>query len=393
MARFGDRVKETTDTTGTGTLDLNGAPTGFRGFGDEFTTGNDEISYLIVDDPDNPTEYEYGKGTFTSGTPDTFARDTVEGSSNAGNKVSFTAGTKTIVATPTAEDMNRVLGAGAWGRKSALVREITADTTMVAADDGKLVDADGSGNSPDGLTYTLLPAATAGDGFVVTIKNTGASGTVTIDGNASETIDGATTLSLPAQNDVATLRCDGTGWHVVGRPSEVEIIASGTVSGAAALDLSGLSTTYRAYELVIDGLVPATDAVNLLLRFSNDGGSTFKAGASDYSFVAHDADTGAVAIGLTADETASEIRINNRAVGSDTGEQGSLRLTAFNPANAATRTQVIWQYVYRNSGGTLSVGGGSGEVVTAESNAALRVLFSSGNIEGANYTLYGKRAS
>src|SRR3990172_9504516 len=109
-ALFGNRVKETTDTTGTGTLDLNGAPAGFRGFADEFTTLDSSISYLIVDDPDNPTEYEYGKGTFTSGTPNTFARDTVEGSSNSGNKVSWSAGTKTIVATPLASDFSNIAG-------------------------------------------------------------------------------------------------------------------------------------------------------------------------------------------------------------------------------------------------------------------------------------------
>lgn len=104
MAKVGNRVKETSDTTGTGTLDLNGAATGFRSFLDEFTTG-DEVYYLIVDDPDNPTDYEYGIGTITSGTPDTLSRDTVEGSSNSGNKVSWSAGTKTVICTPTAAFM------------------------------------------------------------------------------------------------------------------------------------------------------------------------------------------------------------------------------------------------------------------------------------------------
>lgn len=101
MAKFANRVKETTDTTGTGTLDLNGAATGFRAFGDELTSG-DEVFYLIVDDPDNPTSYEYGVGTFTSGTPDTLSRDTVEGSSQGGSKVSWLSGTKVVIATPTA---------------------------------------------------------------------------------------------------------------------------------------------------------------------------------------------------------------------------------------------------------------------------------------------------
>ena len=62
MAKVGNRVKETSTTTGTGTLDLLGAPTGFRAFLTEFVT-TDRVSYLIVDDPDNPTDYEIGIGT------------------------------------------------------------------------------------------------------------------------------------------------------------------------------------------------------------------------------------------------------------------------------------------------------------------------------------------
>ncbi len=40
MAKFGNRVKETTDSTGTGTIDLNGAPSGFQSFADEFSSAD-----------------------------------------------------------------------------------------------------------------------------------------------------------------------------------------------------------------------------------------------------------------------------------------------------------------------------------------------------------------
>lgn len=105
MAEFGNRVKETTTTTGTGTLDLDGAPTGFRAFSNEFTSGDSRVRYLIVDDPDNPTDYEIGLGTFNTGTPNTLSRDTVEASSNSDNKVSWSAGTKTVVNLSSAADL------------------------------------------------------------------------------------------------------------------------------------------------------------------------------------------------------------------------------------------------------------------------------------------------
>ena len=101
MAKFADRVVETTQTTGTGTLDLDGAQTGFRAFSDELTTGR-AVYYVIEDDPASPTEYEYGIGTWTSGSPNTLSRDTVEGSSNGGSKISLTGGTTyTVSATVT----------------------------------------------------------------------------------------------------------------------------------------------------------------------------------------------------------------------------------------------------------------------------------------------------
>jgi hypothetical protein len=236
MAKVGNRVKETTDTTGTGTLDLNGTPTGFRGFGDEFTSA-DEVYYLIVDDPDSPTSYEYGVGTFTAGSPDTLSRDTVEGSSNSGNKVSFLAGTKTVISTPTAAMLAPVAGLGGWATKSDAVVAKTTNYTLLAADDGKLIDADGSGNSPAGLTLTL-PAAASSSGFVISVMNTGATGTVTIDGNGAETIDGETTLDITDQFGAATVRCDGTEWHAVQKPLA-------TVGQAEAE--AGAATTRRAW--------------------------------------------------------------------------------------------------------------------------------------------------
>lgn len=96
VVKLANRVKETTSTTGTGTIDLAGAVTGFRAFSDELSNG-DDVYYLIVDDPDDPTDYEFGEGTYTAGTPDTLSRDTVLGSSNSDNKVSFSSGTKTVI--------------------------------------------------------------------------------------------------------------------------------------------------------------------------------------------------------------------------------------------------------------------------------------------------------
>ena len=66
-------------------------------------------------------------------------------------------------------------------------------------------------NQTAGGTLSLLPVATAGEGFYFIVKKNTTS-TVTIDPNASETINGATTLALTSD---AIIYCDGTKWLTI----------------------------------------------------------------------------------------------------------------------------------------------------------------------------------
>jgi len=86
-----DRVQETTTTTGTGTLTLGGAVTGYQSF---TAIGNGNTTYYAIYGSGS-TEWEVGIGTYTaSGT--TLSRDTVLASSNSGSLVNFSAGTKNV---------------------------------------------------------------------------------------------------------------------------------------------------------------------------------------------------------------------------------------------------------------------------------------------------------
>ena len=89
MAFFADRVKETTTTTGTGSLTLGGTATGFRTFTSALSNG-DLVYYAI----DGGAEWEVGLGTFTA--PATLARTSILASSNAGAVVNLSAGTKIV---------------------------------------------------------------------------------------------------------------------------------------------------------------------------------------------------------------------------------------------------------------------------------------------------------
>ena len=86
-----DRVKETTTTTGTGTVTLLGAATGFQSFA---AIGNANTTYYAIVGQTG-SEWEVGIGTYTSsGT--TLSRDTVLASSNSGSLVNLSAGTKDV---------------------------------------------------------------------------------------------------------------------------------------------------------------------------------------------------------------------------------------------------------------------------------------------------------
>jgi hypothetical protein len=91
-----DRVKETTSTTGTGTVTLLGASMGFQSFA---AIGNGNTTYYTIAGQ-GTSEWEVGVGTYTSSG---LARTTVLASSNSGSLVNFSAGTKDVFVTYPAE--------------------------------------------------------------------------------------------------------------------------------------------------------------------------------------------------------------------------------------------------------------------------------------------------
>lgn len=95
---FAPRVLETSTTTGTGTLTLAGAVTGYQAFSAVCANG-DRVYYYIeaVDASGVPAgDWETGFGTCIGGT---LVRDEIKYSSNSNSAVSFAAGTKRVALT------------------------------------------------------------------------------------------------------------------------------------------------------------------------------------------------------------------------------------------------------------------------------------------------------
>lgn len=91
MSKFADRVKETSTSTGTGSITLAGAATQYEAFSANFDIGQ-RLDYAIV--LQGGTEWETGRGYLSGAT--TLVRELVFESSNSDAAVNFSAGTKDV---------------------------------------------------------------------------------------------------------------------------------------------------------------------------------------------------------------------------------------------------------------------------------------------------------
>lgn len=103
IGQYPDRVKETTTTTGTGSITLAGAATGYRSFSAALLDGT-RVDYCIVQQ--DGSEWEIGDGIFTS--PSTLSREAVDVNHNSTTSlINFSAGTKDVFIVWTGSDADR----------------------------------------------------------------------------------------------------------------------------------------------------------------------------------------------------------------------------------------------------------------------------------------------
>lgn len=164
---FADRVKETSTTTGTGTLDLLGPATGFQGFvlgiGDTNTT---KYTIEAIDGNGDPTgEWEVGIGTVTDAGTDTLSRDIVLASSNSGALVNFSAGTKQVFCDHPAQETQQA-GCRVKLNANFSVPETTTDIDFVNADH-EIFDTDGFHEGVTNPERLTIPAGLDGTYLVV----------------------------------------------------------------------------------------------------------------------------------------------------------------------------------------------------------------------------------
>lgn len=312
-----DRVKETTTTTGTGTITLDGASTGFQSFS---VIGNGNTTYYTIAGQ-GTNEWEVGIGTYTSsGT--TLSRDTVLASSaGAPTKTTFSAGTKDVFVTYTAARSVNVdgtsidtFGMGAT-QGDILYASATDNFVRLAKDTNatRYLANTGTTNNPawaqvnlaNGVTGTL-PVANGGTGQTTytdgqllignTTGNTLTKATLTGTSNQITVTNGSGSITLATPQNIGTASSVQFGSFGVGTA------ASGTTGEIRATN--NVTAYYSSDRALKENIRDIPDA---LIKVCAIGGKLFdwtddyiqKRGGADGYFV-QKADFGVIAQDVAA---------------------------------------------------------------------------------------------
>ncbi|HEY4136500.1 MAG TPA: hypothetical protein VGO34_14945 [Alphaproteobacteria bacterium] len=264
MPKFLNCVKETSDTTGTGPFDLNGAPQGFFPVGSQAQSG-DQIYYTAVDNPDAPTMREIGYGTFTAGTPDTLSRDVVEASTNDNEKVSWPGGTLTIVATATAGSFG---GAGPLDQIFAKLGDVNSFTkTQKWSKGADVTPVAGVLTLGDDGNYFVLQA-----GAVTSIATKGVGTTIRLQAAGVSPLTNSAGLVVPG-GDYATVpgdvleftEYDAGQWRLTGGRAAIggALGSARVVTDAVQATTSGATKSFTAPFANVKRITVLFNAVSL----------------------------------------------------------------------------------------------------------------------------------
>jgi hypothetical protein len=233
--------------------------------------------------------------------------------------------------------------------------------------------ADGGTGVSSLTAYAVLCGGTTSTGAVQSIASVGTAGTILTSNGAGA----LPTFQTPAASGMA-------------------LLTSGTVSSAATLDLVLTSyTAYRGLIFYLTRFLPATDDVDLWMRVSTNGGSSYDSGASDYVYAGLGTDSGNTQRG-SASSAAAQILLTSgtsqRRVDSTTSRGVHAVIDLF----GQTSTTLLPRVGFRTFAGaqdadntSMTWMNGEGMRATAQDTDAVRFLFSSGNISSGTYAVYG----
>lgn len=215
------------------------------------------------------------------------------------------------------------------------------------------------------------------------------------------TVTGALTASSFAGAGVSTNISSDTGSttkvpHVAAVESYVAsfgggrtLIATKTASGSGSLDFTEFNNgTYSVYELEFRNLKPSADGMDLHIRTSTDGGSTYDSGTSDYAWSGN----GTVGTTVTDGSDAADTGIRLSPIGSlgnAASEYGLSGKITIRSAPDAVYTTIEGQVVYWNTAGSFVRASVGGARLSAADVDACRLFMTSSAIASGTARLFG----
>lgn len=275
-----------------------------------------------------------------------------------------------------------------------------ATYTLNDGDNGSEIQFDSS----SAVTANLPPVTEAQNGYSVFLRNIG-TGTLTIDPNGSELIDGGGTSAL-ATDQWRWIRSDGTGWKTISRyvPSSsgnggMDLLNSQSISSPVAEVLWEdllTDTTYSQFDLYFHSLGQVDNAKQMEMLFGTGVGPTYATGASDYAWAygRGDTHTTATMYDNTGDHEDDSFILTHSGVNTaNTSMAGHIRI--FNPAGTAYFCLCQWSINGIQNGSpdrpVHHVGGGEfdkGGTQTPVTAFKLRNV-GGGNFDTGEFALYG----
>ena len=260
---------------------------------------------------------------------------------------------------------------------SDAVRAVTGADTIGASDIGRTLIF----NSASAFTVAIAAAVTLGNGFWCRFKNVG-SGLVTIDPDASETIDGLATGIVP-KSDSGILICDGTGFQTLERPSVV-LLDSGSFSASATLSLA-LPAGFDVFEFFLNDVKPSANAL-INGRISKDSGSSYVTGY-EYAYTYQNTATPAT---LSTGGAAAQTYMLFSGT-ADSGATGvSARISSQNLTTNSSYTKLSFEAMYANSGNRTRIEGHNW-LTTYDAYNFLQIFPSTGNFASGTWQAFGRR--
>ena len=152
----------------------------------------------------------------------------------------------------------------------------TGDYTIATTDNGKVIDFTAS------ATATLPAASSAGDSFMVGIMNSH-SASITISRAGSDTINGATSYTLPTKHMLWLYTNDANDGWLASQP--VNLIVTGTLTAGAAtvtsLSVSDGNIT-NVGDIAVDSISADATDINLAMTDNSATAFTVKEGSTAY---------------------------------------------------------------------------------------------------------------